>query len=73
MTRPADFSETAAELNRLERLAPYPSSENLRKTKAHAEDYAAALARLKEELKDASPADRADRAERISIAVCDWR
>ena len=36
--------QTAAELNRLERLAPYPSSENLRKMKAQAEDYATALA-----------------------------
>jgi len=45
------FHETAAELNRLERLAPYPSGENLRKVKAHADDYATALARLKDDLK----------------------
>jgi hypothetical protein len=45
------FQQTAAELNRLERLAPYPSGENLRKMKAHADDYAAALARLQDELK----------------------
>jgi hypothetical protein len=45
------FHETAAELNRLERLAPYPSGENLRKMKTHADNYAAALARLKDELK----------------------
>ena len=45
------FSNTAMELNRLERLAPYPSPENLRKMKAHAEDYSSALAKLKEELK----------------------
>ncbi len=45
------FSNTATELNRLERLAPYPNPENLRKMKAHAEDYSSALARLKEELK----------------------
>ena len=45
------FSQTAAELNRLERLAPYPSGENLRKMKAHADDYASALAKLKDELK----------------------
>jgi hypothetical protein len=45
------FNETAVELNRLERLAPYPSSENLRRTKKHLEDYASALATLKEELK----------------------
>jgi hypothetical protein len=45
------FSNTAMELNRLERLAPYPNEENLRKMKAHAEDYSSALAKLKEELK----------------------
>lgn len=47
----ARFIETAAELNRLERLAPYPSGENLRKMKAHTDDYAVALANLKSELK----------------------
>jgi hypothetical protein len=47
----ARFDLTAAELNRLERLAPYPSSENLRKMKAQADDYSTALARLKDELK----------------------
>jgi hypothetical protein len=45
------FANTASELNRLERLAPYPSADNLRKMKAHAEDYARALAKLKDELK----------------------
>jgi hypothetical protein len=45
------FNQTAAELNRLERLAPYPSGENLRKMKTHADDYATALAKLKDELK----------------------
>lgn len=45
------FHHTAAELNRLERLAPYPSGENLRQMKTHADDYAVALARLKDELK----------------------
>jgi hypothetical protein len=45
------FNQTAAELNRLERLAPYPSGENLHKMKAHADDYASALAKLKDELK----------------------
>lgn len=51
------FKTTATELNRLERLAPYPSAENLRKMKVHAEDYSAALAKLKGELKmRASPA-----------------
>lgn len=54
----SDFDEstthlrnTAAELNRLERLAPYPSVDNLRKMKAHAESYGNALAKLKDELK----------------------
>lgn len=45
------FRNTATELNRLERLAPYPSADNLRKMKVHAEDYSAALTKLKEELK----------------------
>jgi hypothetical protein len=45
------FNQTVAELNRLERLAPYPSGENLRKMKAHADDYATAFAKLKDELK----------------------
>lgn len=46
-----DFNQTAAELDRLERLAPYPSGENLRKMRAQADDYAAVLAKLKEELR----------------------
>jgi hypothetical protein len=45
------FNETAAELSRLEQLAPYPSGENLRKMMAYADDYAIALANLKDELK----------------------
>lgn len=45
------FQQTAAELNRLERLAPYPSGENFHKMKAHTEEYEAALARLKDELR----------------------
>lgn len=47
----AHFHETADELNRLNRLAPYPNGENLRQMKKHAENYAKALAGLKEELK----------------------
>ena len=47
----ARFANTASELSRLERLAPYPSEDNLRKMRAHAEDYASALAKLKDELK----------------------
>ena len=48
------FKETAAELNRLERLAPYPSGKNLQEMKTHVDDYASALARLKDELKTRS-------------------
>ena len=51
----ARFTQTAAELNRLEQLAPYPSQENLRKMKAHADDYASAFAKLKDELKLRTP------------------
>jgi hypothetical protein len=47
----SDFNQTAAELSRLERLAPYPSGENLGKMRTHADGYAAALANLKDELK----------------------
>jgi len=46
-----EFNQTTAELNRLERLAPYPSGENLHKMRTHAGAYAAALASLKDELK----------------------
>jgi hypothetical protein len=45
------FNQTAAELNRLERLAPYPNPENLGKMKAHADNYATAFAKFKDELK----------------------
>jgi hypothetical protein len=45
------FKNASTELSRLEGLAPYPSAENLRKMKAHDEDYASALAKLKDELK----------------------
>src|SRR5437763_12386684 len=45
------FTNAKIELNRLERLAPYPSADNLGKMKAHAEDYSIALAKLKDELK----------------------
>jgi hypothetical protein len=46
-----DFTQAAAELNRLERLAPYPSSENLRQLKTHTSDYVARLTRLQDDLK----------------------
>ncbi|MEN3371242.1 MAG: hypothetical protein V7609_3385 [Verrucomicrobiota bacterium] len=45
------LNQTVGELNRLEGLNPYPSEENLRKMKGHAEDYGTALAKLKDELK----------------------
>ena len=46
-----EFKEVAAELNRLENLAPYPSGENLRSFKADVHGYGDALVELKEELK----------------------
>src|SRR4051794_34039200 len=45
------FGNTSTELRRLEGLAPYPSEDNLRKMKAHTENYSSALAKLKEDLK----------------------
>lgn len=45
------LDETAAELNRLQTLAPYPSEANLRMMKLHAQDYGGALDKLKKELK----------------------
>ncbi|MEY2541320.1 MAG: hypothetical protein QOI22_922 [Verrucomicrobiota bacterium] len=47
----ANFEETAAEQNRLERRDPFPSETNYRKLKVHIENYAAALEKFKEELK----------------------
>ncbi len=47
----ARLTNASTELNRLERLNPYPSADNLRKMKAHVEDYSNALWMLKEELK----------------------
>jgi hypothetical protein len=45
------FDLCAAELKRLERLAPYPNEENLRRIETEAKDYATALEKLKGELK----------------------
>ena len=45
------FDNTSMEQRRLEGLAPFPSTDNLRKMKAHTENYSAALAKLKDELK----------------------
>jgi hypothetical protein len=47
----ARFANASTELTRLQRLTPYPSADNLRKMKGHAEDYGTALGKLKEELK----------------------
>lgn len=47
----ARFRNASTELNRLQRLAPYPSAENVRKMKGHIETYARALGKLKEELR----------------------
>ena len=47
----ARFANASAELARLQRLAPHPSADNLRKMKAHTQDYASALGKLKDELK----------------------
>ena len=47
----ARFDENAAELNRLQRLSPFPNEVNLRKMKTQTEDYAAELNKLKDELK----------------------
>src|SRR3954453_10845164 len=44
------FETDAAELSRLQRLTPFPSAENLRKIKAHAQDYGTAVTKLKEDL-----------------------
>ena len=68
------FKNAATELDRLERLAPYPSADNLRKMKAHAEDYSTALAKLKDELKmraaaPAGPMAPSEFQSRLRIAL----
>ena len=45
------FESNAAELNRLQRLAPFPTEANLRKMRSQAEDYASELNKLQEQLK----------------------
>jgi hypothetical protein len=47
----ARFDESATELIRLQRLSPFPNEANLQKMKTQAQDYAAALTKLKEDLK----------------------
>jgi hypothetical protein len=46
------LEEAAAEQNRLERRDPFPSETNYRKLKVHIDNYASALEKFKEELKD---------------------
>lgn len=50
----ARFEQTAMELNRLERLTPFPNEPNLVKMRAQTEDYAARVDKLKEELRTRS-------------------
>lgn len=45
------LQQDTTELTRLQSLFPFPSAENLRKMIAHSDDYAASVAKLKEELK----------------------
>jgi hypothetical protein len=45
------FDKAAAERGRLQRLDPFPNDANYRKLKVHIENYGAALAKFKEELK----------------------
>jgi hypothetical protein len=45
------FDKAAAERSRLQRLDPFPNDANYRKLKVHLENYGAALAKFKEELK----------------------
>jgi hypothetical protein len=47
----AQFDQSAAELNRLQRLTPFPTDANLKKMRTQAEDYGTELNKLKEELK----------------------
>lgn len=47
----ARFDENASELNRLQRLTPFPTKPNVAKMKTQADEYAAELNRTKEELK----------------------
>jgi hypothetical protein len=47
----ARFANASNELNRLQKLAPYPDLENLCKLKGYTEDYASAVGKLKGELK----------------------
>jgi hypothetical protein len=69
----ARFETDATELARLQRLTPFPSGENLRKMKAHAEDYGTAVARLKEELKlhvlPGAPLAPSEFQSRLRVAV----
>ncbi len=69
----AQFETNANELGRLQRLAPFPSGENLRKMKAHAQDYDSAVAKLKADLKTrvlpAVPVAPSEFQSRLRIAI----
>ena len=47
----AQFDQNATELNRLQRLTPFPSETNLRKMRTQADDYAGDVNKLKEDLR----------------------
>ncbi len=47
----AQFEQSATELNRLQRLTPFPNDANLKKVKTQSQDYASDLNKLKEELR----------------------
>jgi hypothetical protein len=70
------LDQTAAELNRLERLAPYPNEENLRRMREGAESYGRDFAKLKQELKQRvlpisplAPSEFQSRLRRATAAI----
>jgi hypothetical protein len=74
----AQFDSNAAELNRLQRIAPFPTEANLRKMKTQAEDYASELNKLKEELKSRvlpvapmAPNEFQSRLRQVSTAIAE--
>ena len=72
------FESNLAELNRLQRLSPFPNEANLRKMKTQAEDYSAQLDKLKGELRThvlpatpMAPNEFQSRLRQASIAVAE--
>ena len=72
------FDNTAAELNRLHRLSPFPTEANLRKMKTQAEDYSSELNKLKDQLKTRvlpvvpmAPNEFQSRLRQVSTAIAD--